>query len=82
VLARDLSPGVRLRINRTFHDVDRRALVAGRVLVVVRHDVFFYDGGHTITFEDGTVIRLAVGVGESDAVLEDVNDEYWQVLGA
>lgn len=79
---RDLQPGMSVRIKRTFHDVDGQKIEAGRVLTLERHDVHFYVGGHTLTFAGGVVIRLGDGLGESDAVLEDERDEYWEIVPA
>jgi hypothetical protein len=75
----ELREGVRVRIKQPFKDYDGQAVEPG-VRVVVSHDVFFYYGGHTLKFTDGSVIRLCGDVPEDDRIMEAAVDEYWEIL--
>lgn len=76
----DLSPGVRVRIKKAFRDFDRCEHAAETVLVFTSQEHFAYDGGYTLRFEDGTVIRLAEIEPTCAAVLFDTKDEYWEIV--
>ncbi len=76
-----LKPGVRVRIKTTFRDFDGQECAAGRELVVVSHDCFPYDDGHTLRFTDGTMIRLGGVDPDNEPVMRDQADVYWEIVG-
>ena len=55
----DIEPGFRVRIKQTFRDFDGRTHLAGTELTLASRELFPHDGGYTLRFTDGTVIRLA-----------------------
>lgn len=73
-----LRPGTRVRVRRTFRDFDGRVIAAGTVLELASYDYFAHDGGHTLRFVDGTVIRLLDGDPRSEPVLSDPGDAYFE----
>ncbi len=75
-----LAVGVVVRIKRTFLDFDRRTVEAGQTFTLRRHDFFPHDGGHTLAFDDGTVIRLAEIDPASSLLLDDAADLYWELV--
>jgi hypothetical protein len=76
----ELEVGVRIRIKTGFRDFDGQPCEAGRELVLVAHERFPYDDGHTLRFADGTVIRLAGIEPANRVVLDDRSDAYWEIV--
>ena len=64
-----MKPGMRVRVLRTFHGFDGRAIAAGTVLELASSDYFARDGGPTLRFVDGAVIRLLDDDPRSEPVL-------------
>lgn len=75
-----LKPGTRVRVLRTFHDFDGRTIAAGTILELTSYDYFAHDGGHTLRFADGAVIRLLDGDPRSEPVLADRTGVYFERL--
>jgi len=75
----DLKPGMRVRIKRAFTDFDGQVVEPGE-RVVATCDYFFYDEGHTLTFTDGSRLRLAGIDPSNEPVLRDDDDLYWEVV--
>jgi hypothetical protein len=76
----DLEPGTRIRIKKTFRDFDGREHIAGPERRLVKHDVFPYEEGHTLTFDDGTVVRLSGNDPDNAIIMDNANDAYWETL--
>jgi hypothetical protein len=76
----DLEPGARIRIKRTFRDFDGAGHAAGRELRLVQHDVFPYQEGHTLKFDDGTVVRLSCDDPDNTLIMDNAGDTYWEAL--
>lgn len=75
----EIQTGVRVRIKKPFLDFDGQE-VQPSVREVVSHSCFFYDDGHTLTFTDGSVIRLGGNVPENDWIMTEAVDDYWEIL--
>lgn len=75
----ELKAGACVRIKQPFVDFDGQAVEPG-VRVVVSHDCFFYDDGHTLKFTDGSVIRLGGNDPANERIMREAVDEYWEIL--
>ena len=73
-----ITPGTRVRIKRTFRDLDGRQPAVGDVLTFVGCDYFPHDGGYTLRFEGGALLRFIESDASAEAVLFDANDVYWE----
>ena len=73
----DLAAGDRIRILQEFRDFDGRRIAAGTELVLAGRTYFAHDDGHTLTFEDGAVIRLSGDVPAERAVIMNAGDTYF-----
>ena len=78
----DLEVGGTVLITKTFRDFDGTECAAGTVLVLVSRDFLPYDGGHTLYFDGGRIIRLGENEPDNAVVLDDADDEYWELVGA
>lgn len=72
------TPGTRARVLQTFRDFDGRVISAGTILELASYDHFAHDGGHTLRFVDGTVIRLMDGDARSEPLLSDRDGTYFE----
>ena len=75
-----LTPGTRVRIKRAFRDLDGRQPSVGDVLTFVACDYFPHDGGYTLRFEGGALLRFIESDPSAAEVLFDVTDTYWEPL--
>ncbi|PKN44652.1 MAG: hypothetical protein CVU59_11155 [Deltaproteobacteria bacterium HGW-Deltaproteobacteria-17] len=75
----DLKPGARVRIKRPFVDFDGLNIEPGEHQVET-HDYFFYDDGHTLSFTDGLILRLAGVEPAHEPILHDAADFYWELV--
>jgi hypothetical protein len=73
------SPGLVVRIGRTFIDFDGQEVRAGEVLHFLESSYFFYDSGHTLRFAEKT-IRLAGIVDEHEPIIANVDNAWFQKL--
>lgn len=76
----DLEPGMRVRIKRAFRDHDGREHAPAGPRVLVSHDIFAHDDGHTLRFDDGATIRLSGDDPRTEAVFFDHADVYWEIV--
>jgi len=67
----DFKPGLVIRIAQTFKDYDGQEILEGEVLHFLESSYFFYDGGHTLHFQEKT-IRLA-GTTDEPIIANDGN---------
>lgn len=73
------SPGLVVRIGRTFTDYDGQEIRAGEVLHFLEGSYFFYEGGHTLRFAEKT-IRLAGVVDEHEPIIANAGNAWFQPL--
>jgi len=71
------SPGLVVRVGRTFIDFDGQEVRAGEVLHFLEGSYFFYDGDHTLRFAEKT-IRLAGIVEEHEAIIANTGNVWFQ----
>jgi hypothetical protein len=72
----DLKPGVRVLFVQPFKDFDGQLVPVG-ARTVLSHDVFPYDDGHTLRFDDGLVVRLSSLDEGNEAVMRDDAGAWW-----
>jgi hypothetical protein len=73
------SPGLVVRIGRTFTDYDGQEIRAGEVLHLLERSYFPYEGGHTLRFAEKT-IRLAGIVDEHEPIIANAGNAWFQPL--
>lgn len=71
-----MQPGARYRVVQDFADFDGTPFTAGTVLTFVAYSYFPYDGGYTITFEEGGM-RLAEIDTDNRRVLDNSSNTYF-----
>jgi hypothetical protein len=71
------SPGLVVRVGRTFVDFDGQEIHAGEILHFVESSYFFYDSGHTLRFAEKT-IRLAGIVDEHEPIIANAGNAWFQ----
>ena len=75
-----LKRGARIRVKKNFLDFDGSEVKAGWDMVLRDYDVFPYEDGHTLTFFNGRVIRLSGNEPANVPMMDDVDDEYWELV--
>jgi len=75
----DFSPGLVVRVGRTFLDFDGQEIRAGAVLHFLEKSYFPYDGGHTLRFVEKTV-HLAGISDEHERIIENAGNAWFQQI--
>jgi len=76
----NFTPGLVVRIARTFSDFDGQEIRAGEVLHFLARTYFPYDGGHTLYFAE-KVIRLADIADENVPVIANAGNAWFEPVG-
>jgi hypothetical protein len=73
----DFFPGLAVRVVQTFRDFDGQEIATGQTLRLLSKSHFFYDDGHTLTF-DWKQIRLSGDVPEEEAIIANAGNAYFE----
>jgi hypothetical protein len=74
-----LVEGDRIRIKTGFTDFDGKQWSQGQQLLFSEQSYFPYDGGYTLTFDQG-IMRLAEIVEENALVIRNEAEEFFELV--
>ena len=70
-----LTPGVAIRIVKTFRDYDGQEFAAGRILHFTSRNYAPYSDGHTVTFQEATMYLC--DTDQTSAIVQNRNHEFY-----
>ena len=70
-----LTPGVAIRIVKTFRDYQNQEFAAGTILHFTKRNFLPYHGGHTVYFQEATMYLC--DLNETAAIVQNHNHEFY-----
>jgi hypothetical protein len=72
-----LEAGDRIRIVREFRDFDGRTVESGQDLLLTKKEFFPHDGGMTLSFEGGLIVRLCENEAADEIVMVNAEQAFF-----